>query len=297
MKESQVHGDQEAPKVLFPIYFLDHNVENLASESLQLRHELAFDIEEVSECDGTVFRSDSGVRQAYSPGQGHNGEGVQGDVCVGEGFDGEAGLLEPFQVVVLTLAGYDDIFEQREELGGDGEGVVVVEGVWWGTQDRAEGVAAVEEGGDFEVDLLADIDDVIAAVHLVLYNRPVRLEDDGSFVEQEIGVDSLSELKRETKNGRAVGTVGNDGFRGAFMRPWEESTGEASSLLQSELRTLSAFASDRSDWLGFCLAPGIVIVGLDAKEADEVAFNLYLIFEVAETGHRTGWLTTLARCK
>lgn len=95
---------------------------------------------------------------------------------------------------MVALALNDDIFEQRDKSGGNGECVAIIEAAWRRTENGAESVVLVEEGGRFVRYLLANEDNVVVAMEFVLYNLPVMLDDDGSHVDKKVGVDTLTDL-------------------------------------------------------------------------------------------------------
>ena len=95
-------------------------------------------------------------------------------------------------MVALTLN--DDIFEQRDKSGGNGECVAIIEAAWRRTENGTESIVLVEEGGRFVRYLFADENNVVVAMEFVLYNLPVVLDDDGSFVDKEVGVNTLTDL-------------------------------------------------------------------------------------------------------
>lgn len=101
---------------------------------------------------------------------------------------------------------------------------------------------------------------MIPVVEFVLYDLPIVLDDDGAFVDEKVGVDSLADFEGQAEEGRAGGTVGDDRLRGAFIHPGEEIAGEAADLLHTETRTFRAFSFDGYDGLGFGLAPCVVVV-------------------------------------
>ena len=131
----------------------------------------------------------------------HDREGIKVDICFGERTDGDASFLEPFEMVVLFLAGDDDVLEKWKEFSGDGEGFAVPEVVRWRAENGAEEVVFVKERYGFDVDLLTDKDEGVVSllfVCLVFDNVPVVLEDDGQFEDERLGVNILSHFQGET---------------------------------------------------------------------------------------------------
>lgn len=97
------------------------------------------------------------------------------------------------------------------------EGRVVVyalSGGGWAEQGL-ECVLGVEEGGALVCELLADMEDGVGDEDVAFWSRPVRFQEDGLRVSEEVAIDALADFEGHAQDRGADEGVGNDGFAGA----------------------------------------------------------------------------------